>query len=301
MSAQLLASPPSFLPASIELENTPFHAQEMYQCGPAALATVLNQAGIKVTPAELVPMVYIPGRQGTLQIELLSATRRYGRLPYLLKPTLETLVTELKAGKPVLVLQNLGVSWLPQWHYAVVIGYDLQQQKLILRSGTIKRYMVDMSLFERTWQRADHWGLLVLTPGELPVVATEAAYFHTVADFEKSAHTGNSIPAFRAGLQRWPGSVTLGTSLGNAYYRNGQIEPAIMAYQQVLQHHPDYAPAHNNIAQILLEQGKLEEARRHAEKAVSLGGRYQKNYQSTLDDIQSKMTPSSLPGELPTQ
>ena len=27
----------------------------------------------------------------------------------------------------LLVLQNLGLSWLPRWHYAVVVGYDLAE------------------------------------------------------------------------------------------------------------------------------------------------------------------------------
>ena len=39
---------------TIELSGTPFFPQEEYQCGPAALATVLNAAGVAVAPDDLV-------------------------------------------------------------------------------------------------------------------------------------------------------------------------------------------------------------------------------------------------------
>ena len=42
-----------------------------------------------------------------------------------LKGGIHSVLPEIAAGNPVLVLQNAGWSWLPVWHYAVVIGYDL--------------------------------------------------------------------------------------------------------------------------------------------------------------------------------
>jgi hypothetical protein len=35
---------------------------------------------VRVTPEELVPLVYLPGRKGSLQVEMLAAPRSYGRL-----------------------------------------------------------------------------------------------------------------------------------------------------------------------------------------------------------------------------
>lgn len=288
MSEQILSQPTPSLPPAVELIHTPFFSQDEFQCGPAALATVLGATGIEVTPETLSPKVYLPGRLGTLQVELLAATRRYGRLPYLLEASLQTLLHEVKAGRPVLVLQNLGVSWIPRWHYAVVVGFDLQQQKLILRSGTIKRYNIDMALFERTWQRSQHWAVLVLKPGELPVGGSESSYFQTVADFENNQASPASIIAYQAGLRRWPESRPLGMGLGNAFYQTGKRISASQSFQQVIAHHPDYAPAHNNLAQVLLELGQLQAAKRHALRALSLGGSHQQDYQSTLDAINAR-------------
>jgi tetratricopeptide (TPR) repeat protein len=289
MSEKVLSQPPPYLQSSVELTDVPFFAQEEFQCGPAALATLLAYTDINTTPEVLAPKVFLPRRKGTLQIELLTATRRYGRLPYRLEPSLEKLLAQVKAGKPVLVLQNLGVNWIPRWHYAVVVGYDLHQQKLLLRSGTIKRYQLDMTLFERTWQRSDHWAFVALRPGELPADDQELAYFHTVSDFEKNQSTGDIIKAYQAGLQRWPSSNVLGMGLGNALYQSGVLAKAAASYNNVLSRHPNYAPAHNNLAQVLMELGKLADAKKHAEKAVSLGGNHLSLYQSTLDDIISRL------------
>ena len=41
---QIYKEPP--LPVSVDLDGTPFFPQERYQCGPAALATILNESGI---------------------------------------------------------------------------------------------------------------------------------------------------------------------------------------------------------------------------------------------------------------
>ena len=90
---------------AVELSGTPFFPQEEYQCGPAALATVLNVAGVAAAPDDLVDQVYLPKQHGSLQIELLAATRRADRIPYRFEPTLVALRAELDAGRPVLVLQ----------------------------------------------------------------------------------------------------------------------------------------------------------------------------------------------------
>lgn len=74
----------------IELVQTPFYPQSRYQCGPAALATVLNHAGVDVGPVDLVGQVYAPSRRGTFQVEMLAATRRHGRLAYVIPPDLRS-------------------------------------------------------------------------------------------------------------------------------------------------------------------------------------------------------------------
>ena len=131
---------PAGVPERVELGAVPFFPQEDYQCGPAALATTLVESGVKVTPQDLVAQVYVPERQGSLQVEMRAAPRRYGIASYQLAPRLDDLLREVAAGNPVIVLQNNGFGPFPVWHYAVVIGYDYPRGELYLRSGEKPRF-----------------------------------------------------------------------------------------------------------------------------------------------------------------
>ena len=131
----LIEQRPAGLADSAEIAATPFFPQEDYQCGPAALAAALVHAGRDATPELLLPQVYLPGRKGSLQAEMLAATRRQELVAFVLAPRLEDLLRELAAGTPVLVLQNLAPWPVDVWHYAVVVGYDHDKGEVILRSG----------------------------------------------------------------------------------------------------------------------------------------------------------------------
>src|SRR5262245_11493120 len=106
-----IADNPGNLAPVYELSATPFYPQEIYQCGPAALATVLDAAGASISPDELAQLVYLPERRGSLSVELAAAVRHLGYLSYQLQPRLADLLAEIRYGRPVVVLQNLGLSW----------------------------------------------------------------------------------------------------------------------------------------------------------------------------------------------
>ena len=126
------------IPAQREIASVPFFPQDEYQCGPAALAMVLAWSGLAVEPADLTEKVYTASLKGSLQPAMIAGARRSGRLAYVISGT-ESLIREVAAGHPVIVLQNLGLSWIPVWHYAVAIGYDMPADELILHSGTDAR------------------------------------------------------------------------------------------------------------------------------------------------------------------
>ncbi len=127
---------PADLPARVELTQVPFYPQDDYYCGPSALAMAVTAAGVKVEPEDLVDQVYLPGRKGSLQVEMLAAARRRGLIAYELAPKVEDLLRELAAGTPAIVLENYGpFRWFPIWHYSVVVGYDLDRLEVIRRSA----------------------------------------------------------------------------------------------------------------------------------------------------------------------
>ncbi len=281
------------LPESRELEDVPFHPQERYQCGPAALATVLEYSGVAVTPQSLVSAVYVPEREGSFQVEMLAAARNYGRLAMTLEPRLSALLNTLDAGWPVLVLQNLGTDWFPQWHYAVAVGYDLEAGELILRSGVTERYAADLSVFERTWKRGDYWGMVVFPPGEAPP-ARPGDYFQAAADFETNAPADAAGRAWRTGVRQWPENVRLLMGWGNHLYRQGEKLQAAAQYSKALSQVPDYGPALNNLAQIMLEEEDFRRAMELARRAVAAGGPQADIYRQTLREAEAAWEASPL-------
>lgn len=272
-------------PRQIELTTVPFHPQERYQCGPAALATVLNWTNIGIDPESLVPEVYVPARQGSFQLELLASTRRHGRLAYVIEPRLDSLLREVANGTPVLVLQNLGLSWAPTWHFAVVVGYDLGQGLLVLRSGITARHLTPLATFEHTWARGGYWGMVALQPGQLPAQATPGKYLQAVVMLEQAQQWSAANTSYMTALRQWPGNLTAQIGLGNSAYRLGDKFTAAAAFRAAVDDHPDSGIAHNNLAQLLLEFGDLAAAEQHARIAVSLGGAQQAVFEKTLEDI----------------
>lgn len=267
----LLESRPAGLPARVELTEVPFFPQKEYHCGPAALATVLAQQKLSVTPDDLVSQVYVPERKGALQVEMLAAARRHGMVSYPLAPRMEDLLREVAAGTPVLVLQNLGVSPFDNWHYAVVVGYDLNSEEAILRSGEKMRQVVPLGALEYTWKKSNYWAMVVSPPDRIPTTASELGWLQALAAFErvdpKRARVG-----YKNFLARWPDNIDAIIGLANTHYAAGELKEAEAVLRRAHARQPDSAVVLNNLAQILSDQGRNTEAIALADRAVAAGG-----------------------------
>jgi hypothetical protein len=257
---------------NIELTEVPFHSQVTDQCGPAALASVLNSAEIPVTPGELKSRVYIPEREGSLQLELLAATRHYGRIPYVIDPDLDAVLAELKAGRPVLIMQNLGATLMPTWHYAVVVGYLPSEQKFVLRSGDKQRLLMSPRKLIRTWQRADSWAFVALKPEDLPAKPVAERYLRSVAAIEAVGDSAKAAIAYRTATEAWPENDLAWLGLGNALYTSNKLQPAQHAYQKVLEIDPNHTVALNNLSQVYADLGCRDAALEALNSALSVVG-----------------------------
>jgi len=285
----LLRAPPDGLAQAVELKQVPFFPQERYQCGPAALATVLNWSGVTIKPEHLRDEVYLPQRHGSLQVELTAAARHHKRVPYVLAQDLKAVLDEVRAGHPVLVLLNLGLSWYPVWHYAVVVGFDLQRDAVLMRSGTQRREEISLELFERTWRRSRRWAVVVMSPERLPATAQQLPYLRTVLAIEQLGDWRTALQAYGAAWRRWPDSSGAGMGVGNSAYAGGDYALAAATYRRVLDRHPGFAPALNNLAQTLVRMGDLAAGERYAREAVAAGGADGGIYMETLREIRDHM------------
>ena len=228
-----------------ELRAVPFFPQTRYHCGPAALATVLVHTGIDTTPERVADTVFLPAREGSLQLEMLAAARRAGALAVLLPPDMKSLWREVAAGTPVVVLQNLGLAIAPLWHYAVAVGYDLDTQTALLRSGTTEREVMPLYTFEATWARSGHWAFAALRPGRLPLTATEADAASAALGFERTAAPQAALRAYDSVLERWPDNAIADLGQGNTRGALGDWAGAAQSFERVALRHDGAAAWHN--------------------------------------------------------
>jgi hypothetical protein len=279
---------PSGLPEKVELTQTPFFPQREYQCGPAALATVLVSAGAKTTPDELVPQVYLPSRQGSLQVEMLAAARRHGMVAYQLAPRFEDLLREVAAGTPVVVLQNLGF-FSAGWHYAVAVGYDYPKGALVLRSGTLERDVLPFAAHEVVWMRSGYWAMVAVPPERIPATAEEKSWLSAIAALERASGTKNARVAYRTFLGRWPDNVNAAIGLANTHHALGELAEAEAVLREAALKDPESVVVLNNLAQTLSDLGRDAEALAFIERAVAAGGPFSASVQKTREEILGRL------------
>ncbi len=243
----VLDSPPN-VPRKAELDNVPFIEQsDRGYCGPSALAMALGAAGSDTGVEVLAQEVYQKQGRGSLQADLIAASRRRGRLVVQIEG-LENLLKEVAAGHPVIVFENLALSWWPQWHYSVVVGYDLDAQELVRHSGKEAFLRESLNRFERGWQLGGYWGLVVLPPSELAAGAGEIGNLQAAAGLEQAGYRRESETAYRHILKRWPGSLGALIGLANVAYQRKDYRTAVSHLTRAVKKHPQSVAAKHNLA-----------------------------------------------------
>jgi tetratricopeptide (TPR) repeat protein len=196
------------------------------------------------------------------------------------------LLREVAAGNPVIVFENLSLSWLPQWHYAIVFGYDLVQQKILMHSGPEAFKWWDLRKFERSWKLGEYWGMVVLPPGALAATADEFAHVRATAALEKIGSVEEAERSYHKILQRWPQSLGANIGLGNITYEKNQVLEAVQYLRHATEYHPQSAPAWHNLA--LAQEAALmkKAAQRSALRAIELAAADKKSsYSRELHEI----------------
>ena len=245
---------------AIELTATPFFPQIQYQCGPASLATVLNESGLTTDPATLAAEVYLPDRKGALQVEMIAAVRRHGRIPYEIDKDLQSIIDQLEHGMPVLVLLNLGISALPVYHYAVVIGYEPDSDSIIMRSGEDYRLLMSRLRFLSAWSKTSSWALTVPPIGKLPAKVNVERFLRSVIALESVGQWQAAQQNYLTVLGKWPDNTLARFGLANTLRTEGKLTEAADQYSKALKQDASHKPARNNLADTLLRLGRCNAA-----------------------------------------
>lgn len=254
---------------SARVEKIPFVNQKTAQCGPATLTMAMNWAGKPVTVTEIVPQVYTPGMKGSLQTDMTTAARRQGLLAIPITG-MTALLTEIDRDHPVIVFENLALKWVPQWHYAIVFGYDLEKETVLMHSGPEKNKIWDMRKFERSWKLGDYWGLLVLPPSELSATASELEHATAAAGLEQVGKREEAAIAYRAILTKWPDSLSALVGMGGWEYEQNQFAKSVQYLRVATRGHPSSAAAWHNLAIAENAARMRASAKKSAERALDL-------------------------------
>ena len=258
------------LATRVVLNDVPFYPQKRYQCGPASLAMMLNSQGLRTDPDILKELVYIPGREGALQVEMVAAARAHGMLVYPMDGKLENMLKEVSAGNPVLVMQNLRFDWWPQWHFAVVIGYDPMTRDVILHTDTREREPVNIEVFSNTWGRANNWAVTILPPDRVPATAEPIRFLRAAHDLETTGRTTAANTAYGVAESLWPDQPAPLMARGNLAWQVGRKAEAIEHFLAAVSRFPEFAVGWNNLAFALRDRNCPQVADRAAACAALL-------------------------------
>lgn len=248
------------LPTSKKL-NVPFIKQRHRHCGPATMAMLLQFYGRKALQTDIAEAVFDEAKLGTFQTDMVAYLRTQHFLPYQLPSHLVDVMHAVADGYPVIVMQNLGFNGvgkvLAKWHYAVIVGYDLETQHMILHSGAFEYYRLPFKTFERTWARSDYWALTawpieqdVNTPWLNP-----NQYLNALIDMDELHSLPDPIQSYLNFVTSHPNYPRAWFRLGNHQYPH-DAQASLHSFVQAIRYDEAIVPTHwNNLAFVANQQG----------------------------------------------
>jgi len=145
------------------IEGVPFVKQAEYDCGPAALASVLSFHGKAVDLKRITASVYLPKLRGTLPMDLERFAKDEGFKTSSSAGTTTALKTAIRNNIPVICLLDLGFAFYRQPHFVTVIGFDDGNGLFIMHDGGTPNRTIPYEDFGKKWARAGQW-MIVIEP-----------------------------------------------------------------------------------------------------------------------------------------
>jgi predicted double-glycine peptidase len=150
---------------TVLIPDIPFFSQEAYQCGPTALAIVLDywykRTGSRnfLTPDQIAADIYSASARGVLGIDLQLYAQKRGFLVHQYSSSLTDLKKNVDQGIPTIVFVNYGFSVYEVNHFMVVKGYA--QKVVIVNSGKHENQAISEKEMEKIWKRNRYWALAI--------------------------------------------------------------------------------------------------------------------------------------------
>jgi hypothetical protein len=238
---------------------------DIKSCGAGALSAVLQHHGDPTTMdqwQETLPKT----RGGVMSIDLVLAARQKGYDARLVSGDRSLVQAELKDGRPVIlmlqVIQAPGKGY-DFFHYIVVDGYDETRRIFRSQFGDGRARWTPIEQIVPAWEKTKFATILV-RPSDPNAEALRAA-----VRLEEEGKYALAAHAYRDILKSDPASVLAWTNLGNVEMRLERRPAAEEAFRKALELEPDSADTLNNLAWLLYEDKRMDEAEPLARKAVA--------------------------------
>lgn len=188
------------LPDRVELNNVPFFRGNAYQSGPGAVASMLAYQRVQITPGLLDKPLQLPGGEGKLEESMPGLAREYGFLVYPLDKNLESLLTQISAGYPVMLRFSEGTV-MKEPRYAVLVGYNRIKQTVLMHAGMNRHLLMSFSSFTSAWNNAGSWAVLIQSPRQLPARLNEQRWIKAADDLAQAGQeqaAGEALKTLKA-------------------------------------------------------------------------------------------------------
>lgn len=141
------------------IEKVPFYPQETYQCGPAALAGVLNYWGVDVAPEEIAENIFSESARGTLNIDMALYAQSKGLQAKYYRGGIEDIKRKISNGFPMITLVDYGFMAYQVNHFMVIIGFN--EHGVVVNSGKYQGRLLSWREFEKAWKKTHFWTLFI--------------------------------------------------------------------------------------------------------------------------------------------
>jgi tetratricopeptide (TPR) repeat protein len=311
---------PISLPLSKTLVNDYHIFQSFNNCGPAALSMALSYYGINKSQEELGQQLrpyQVPGgnnddKSVTLE-EVAGKSKEFGLIPYL-RPNGNAEIIKKFIASDIPVITR---TWLKEnddiGHYRIIKGYDDATQEFIQDDSLQgKNLRYSYANFAKIWDKFNY-EYLALVPEEKKGIAEEILG----QNLDEKFAWRKAIELSQQKLSTNSGDVTAGFNLSVAYYKLGEYEKSVEAFEKVEDklsfrtlwyqiepilsyyelgnydrvfeitdrvlnnHNRAFSELYFLRGQIYLKQGGKEKARSEFEKAVL----YNRNFQTKIPEI----------------
>lgn len=256
-------------PAPVEISHVPVIPQKDYHCGPAALATVMQFQGKSITAEEAAGELFHKKLKGSFFTEMKGRARREGFLALEVND-LESAFAEIRDGNPIIILENNGFRFFPQWHFSVLTGIRPEGPDVVLHRGDKTSEVRDMRMFERAFILGGKRALLLLPPGKMSTTVSEKNHVDEAVLLESLGKIPEARDTYLSILKRWPGNVVARLGASNTHYALKEKDKALQVLREIPQ---ENALILHNTAIIQSELGFITIARKTAQRAMELAGK----------------------------